>query len=144
MFKLQPAQDDTKLFFGTRKENTEQNGKIGYVRIDFGRNGDEFYSTWFDNQPNLKVDSFKTEFDDIISFLRENGENPPFANRKELKKYFSSTNGQDLGERGKGYIIRTNGFSYYFRCRPSQFDYDVYCFCYDNRFLLPLLEIIAI
>jgi len=36
-------------------------------------------------------------------------------------------------------MILTEDFSYYFRCFPRISDYDIYCFTYDNRYLLPEL-----
>ena len=44
-----------------------------------------------------------------------------------------------MNERGVGYSIKTQDFSYFFRCKPQPGDYDIYCFAYDNRWLLPEL-----
>ena len=140
MYNLLPAQDDAKLFFKMEGETAERHGAIGYLRADFGKSNCEFWASWFDIQPNLKSVSFKTELDDIIDSLRDDGNNPPFANRKNLKSFCCSSPGKDLFERGNGYIIRTLNYSYYFRFRPSPNDYDIYCFVYDNRFLLPELS----
>ena len=136
MFKLLPAQDFDALFFKMEKDTSQQYGAIGYIRINFGKQGNEFHPTWFDIQPNLKTVDFKTEFDDVINSLCDDGKYPPFASRKNLEAFRISTPGKDLSERGSGYMVRTLHYSYYFRCLPTPHDYEVYCFAYDNRFLL--------
>jgi hypothetical protein len=78
-------------------------------------------------------------FDDVINSLRNDGETPPFASRSNLAAFCSANPGKELNGRGGGYCIRTLGFSYYFRCLPRPGDYDVYCFAYDNLYLLPQL-----
>ena len=65
-------------FYYTRKENFFNNnnaeqtkGLIGYLRGDFGKNGNEFYTSWFNKNEKLNKEPFKTEFDDVMKFLRE-------------------------------------------------------------------------
>ena len=48
-----------------------QTGLIGYLRADFGSNGNEFWTTWNDFRKDLKTDEFKAEFDDVINGLRD-------------------------------------------------------------------------
>ena len=36
-----------RLLFALDKEDTFEKHKIGHVRGDFGRSGDQFFSTWF-------------------------------------------------------------------------------------------------
>jgi hypothetical protein len=76
----------------------------------------------------------------MIDTLRNEGGEPPFASRKNLDVFCAVVPGADLAGRGDCYMIRTLDYSYYFRCRPSAHDYDVYCVAYDNRYLLPELE----
>lgn len=140
MYRLSPSEDDSKLFYRLDSEETRYYGAIGYLRADFGRSGREFWSTWFDIQSELKTPNFKYEFDDVINSLRDDGQNPPFATRVNLEAFCSTTPAIEFPERGRGYMIRTLGYSYYFRCFPRPGDYDIYCFCYLNRCLLPALE----
>jgi hypothetical protein len=139
MYKLLPAKDGEKLFFRMESEPTERYGAIGYLRADYGTSGREFWKTWFEIQPRLKTHSFQQEFDDVINSLREDGNNPPLASRENLKEFCFLSQGMDFADRGKGYIVRTQAYSYYFRCQPRPGDYDIYCFIYDNTFLLPAL-----
>ena len=57
----------------TYKQSTQlesQTGSIGYLRGDFGKHGNEFYTTWFDIRPNWKSEAFQSEFDEVITALR--------------------------------------------------------------------------
>ncbi len=57
----------------TYKQSTqleEQTGSIGYLRGDFGKHGNEFYTTWFDIRPVWKSETFRSELDEIITALR--------------------------------------------------------------------------
>jgi hypothetical protein len=74
MFKLLPAQDKDSLFFRMEGERAERHGFIGYFRADFGKSGREFWTTWFDGQPDLKTFGFKNEFDSVIDALRNDGQ----------------------------------------------------------------------
>ena len=138
-YNLLPARDDDSLFFRLDKEAAERYGAIGYMRADFGGTGREFWSTWFDGQQQLNTYSFKKEFEDVINSLRDDGVKPPFASRENLTLFCSANPGKELTLRGNGYMVRTLDYSYYFRCLPRPGDYDIYCFAYDNRWLLSAL-----
>lgn len=123
---------ESHLLYRLDSEAAERHGAIGYMRADFG-SGREFWSTWFDSQPHLKTYNFKKEFDDVINFLRDDGQKPPLASRDNLEALCGvSPNVSD-------YTIRTLDYSYYFRFRPMRAHYDINCYAYDNRYLLPEL-----
>lgn len=138
-YTLLPAAEDSALFFRLEGEVAERHGAIGYLRADFGKTGLEFWPSWFNSQSHLKTYSFKNEFDDIINSLRDDGQNPPFSSRNNMAEFCAVNPGKELTSRGYGYRIRTQDYSYYFRCLPRLGDYDIYCFAYDNRYLLPEL-----
>ena len=138
-YQLLPSQEENLLFFSLDGEAAVRYGAIGYLRADFGRDGHGFWTTWFDNQSHLKTPGFKKEFDSVINSLRDDGPQPPFANRRNLEKFCIATPGKELTTRGDGYCIRTEDYSYYFRCKPLAGDYDILCFTYDNRYILPEL-----
>ena len=46
-----------------------QTGMIGYLRGDFG-NGQEFCTTWFDQNEARKTSAFQAELDEVINSLR--------------------------------------------------------------------------
>ena len=140
MYKLLTVeQNEVPLCFRMEGTPGERHGSIGCLRIDFGPDGREFWSTWYDYQKHLKSWAFKNELDEIINALRDDGSEPPFANRRILEAFCAATPNVKAPERGVGYKIRTLDYSYYFRCKPAARDYDVYCFSYDNRYLLPEL-----
>lgn len=45
-------------------------GCIGHLRGDMGREGNSFYTTWFDHQEDLKTQAFKDELDIVVTALR--------------------------------------------------------------------------
>ena len=139
-YQLLPSQEDRLLFFRLDGEAAERYGSVGYIRADFGNNGRGFWTTWFDQQSHLKTLVFKSEFDEIINSLRNDGPMPPFASRDNLSVFYAENPGKELTTRGSGYMIRTLDFSYYIRCLPRPGDYDIYAFAYDNRYLLPELS----
>ena len=139
MYTLLPAeQAESGLFFRLDGEAAERHGAVGYLRADFGKSGGEFWTTWFDCEKNLKTPAFKREFDNVVNSLRDDGEKPPFASRGNLSAFCAANPGL-FTERGGGYRIRTQDYSYYIRCLPSYSDYDIGIYAYDSRWLLPEL-----
>jgi len=135
-YELQPFEPNERdLFYRLDGKSAKRHGAIGYMRADFGRNGNDFYTTWFDNQRHLKSSTFKAEFDKVINYLRLG----IFADRVTMKTFCSENSAVSLGERGTGFKLNCAGYSYYLRCNPGQSDYDAYIFAYDNRYLLPEL-----
>ena len=62
---------ERKYTFSQSQQLSMQTGLIGYLRADFGSNGNEFWTTWNDFRKDLKTDEFKAEFDDVINGLRD-------------------------------------------------------------------------
>ena len=62
---------ERKYTFSQSQQLSMQTGLIGYLRADFGSNGNEFWTTWNDFRKDLKTDEFKSEFDDVINGLRD-------------------------------------------------------------------------
>ena len=133
------AQDEYDLFFRMEGEAAERHGFVGYLRGDYGRSGQEFHTTWFDSQADLKTDTFRDEFDGIVDYLREASLNPV-----EGPDVFQFHCLQNMRRRVMDTAVRfkivTEGYSYYFRCQPQVDDYNLYCMCFDNKFLLPEME----
>ena len=139
MYTLTPAYDKNLLFFRLDGEAAERHGAVGYLRAYFGNSGHDFYFKWFDIQPHLKTIGFRREIDSVINTLRVDGDQTPFSSRSRLEAYCNANPGKNVEAQGNGYMIRTDCFSYYARCLPRLGDYDIYCFAYDNRYLLPEL-----
>lgn len=45
---------------------------IGHLRMDFG-DGNEFWSTWWENNSDLKTEQFRSKLDGVINGLRSSG-----------------------------------------------------------------------
>ncbi len=121
------------LCFRLSGEAAERCGAIGYLRADFGRSGKEFWTTWFDSQPHLKSPDFKVKFDELINSLRDDGDKPPFASRDNHLAFCAARPSMNC------FKIATLDYSFYIRLNPNQGTYDIYCYTYDNRWLLPEL-----
>ena len=107
-------------------------GCIGRLRADFGKNGNELWSTWMDLCRELKTPAFCNELDDIINNLRESG---VLKNRAAMREYLVNRPRSELNDsRGKnyGFKIETVNYVYYFRFILNNGDYDFYCFAYDR------------
>jgi hypothetical protein len=130
---LLAEKDEFHLCFRLNGEAAERHGAIGYLRADFGRSGKEFHTTWFDTQAYLKNSDFKSQFDELINSLREDGQKPPFASRDNHLAFCAAHPSMTC------FKIATPNYSFYFRFNPHQGTYDIYCFAYDNRYLLPEL-----
>jgi len=133
------TQDEKDLFYLMEGEAAEQHGFLGYLRGDYGRDGREFWTTWFDGQESLKTDEFRDEFKELIDYLRDASLDPvegpdvfQFHCLQNMRRRVTDTEVR--------FKIVTGGYSYYFRCKPGPGEYNMYCMCFDNRFLLPALE----
>jgi hypothetical protein len=138
-YKLVAANDKRSLFSKMDGESAERHGAIGYLRADFGNDGNSFWTTWFDIQKHLRTPGFRDEFDEVIQHLRDGGQEPPFANRRNLDAFVCARPGMGLTPNGSGYLVRTDDHTYYFRCYPCPGEYEIYGYAYDNRYLLPEL-----
>ena len=67
---LNTATPEENLYlFGQSTQISGQTGFVGYLRGDFDKSGNGFYTTWFDDRIYLKTDEFKSEFDTVINGL---------------------------------------------------------------------------
>ena len=133
---METTLNETHLPYRLGQEDVERHGQIGYLRGDFGKNGDEFWTSFFDTQPQIKTPAFRKDFNDVVGFLREASLAPaehsdPFMVRC-LQDMRHPKGAQTL------FKIKTEDFTYYARFPTNRAEY-FYIFAYDNRFLLPEL-----
>ena len=76
--------EQRRLLFALDKNDPYASNKIGYLRGDFGKDGNEFYSTWFDSNVQLKCSHFKDILDELIIELRGDFELSLLKNRKKM------------------------------------------------------------
>ena len=136
--KLKPWFGNERLYFYRQSQQLSgQTGQIGKLRADFDRDGNGFFSTWEDIRSDLKMDDFKTEFDNVINTLRFEADGTPLGGRKALTSFLSRQGESLLPNDGDwhGYRADTNNYSYFFRLKPQAGDYNVYVWCYKKDWL---------
>lgn len=101
-------------------------GCIGYLRGDFGRSGNEFWSNWFEGHEELKTPEFRQEFDQLINELHDTG---PLQNRLAMQR-FCSGSGCDQRNDSYHFTIETEDHLYTLRCMQNPGNYNYYCYAY--------------
>lgn len=126
---------EDKYTFQQSTQLSSQTGLIGYLRADMGTDGNGFFSSWNDWNQELKTDAFKQEFDDMINFLREEGD--ILHSREALAKYCDSNPQSKMNNQRSAYGVRidTEQYTYLLRLYPYQGDYNLYCYCYVRDWL---------
>ena len=112
-----------------------QTGLIGYLRADFGSNGEGFFSTWNDFRESLKSEDFKLEFDEVINELRKDGN--LLHDRSTLARCCHRTPDSSFRNDRNEYGFRadTDHYSYVMRLNPNKGEYNLYCYCYVKQWL---------
>ena len=108
-------------------------GTVGHVQIDFGRDGDEFRHTWWPRGPEgLNTPEFQEELDQVVGQLR----------RGVLKDFSSMlrrchiSGGEISGGtccQNYGFVVETERYRYCLRCNPVRGDYQAYLTAFDLR-----------
>ena len=136
--RLKPWKGNERLYFYPQSTQIAgQTGLIGRLRSDFGRDGDEFWSTWEDTRGDLKTDEFKGEFDNVINSLRMAVDETPLYDRRTMAKLLRQHESAKLPGDGEwhGFRADTDNFSYFFRMQTHPGDYNFYCYCYKRDWL---------
>ena len=109
---------------------------IGNVRGDFGRNGTEFYSTWFSEDENKNTAQFKKVLTDVIDYFRESTECPALCDYRGMSEVCWDHPKWKLQPHcdGDNYAARvdTENYTFYIRFIVRQNDYNFYVFCYES------------
>ncbi len=124
----EPIESDKRdwLYSAQGKHDAER-GCIGHLRGDFGRDGHEFWTSWFDHQVGLKTVSFRDELQAVVNSLREEG---------GLLQSFASMSKQCRDgfpcDASYGFHAESQHYEYCLRCTPRRGDYNFYLYCYDK------------
>lgn len=133
-FPVRPASpSEAGLFYALPKERNAELGAIGNVRIDFGRDGDEFWHTWWPRgDEELNSPEFKAELKELVNELRETG---PLKSLSAMYGYCAEHGGQIEGgwRQNYGYVVETEHYRYCLRCNPGPGDYQSYLTAFDLR-----------
>ena len=115
-----------------------QTGLIGHLRADMDSSGTGFFSSFFNFRADLKTEDFKTEFDEVINALRfDENYGGILKDRSALSSYCHGTPESSFGGDGRefGFRVDTKQYSYMLRLNPNRGEYNLYCYCYQKKWL---------
>lgn len=128
-FSIVPKNQHDLFFSGS---HDKERGCIGHLRGDFGRDGNEFWTSWWPHCISLKTENFSRELDDFVNSLRERG---PLKNRAAMAAFCAQHPEAEINSwsgRTYGFSYKTNHYAFYLRCFPGKGDYNFYMYCYDT------------
>ena len=132
-FEIRPASpDEAGIFYALEPEEDKKLGTIGHVRIDFGRNGDEFWHTWWPRGPEkLNSPEFKGELNQVVEQLRRG----VLKDLTNMRRWCCAHGGGISGgyTPNYGYVVETERYRYCLRCNPVKGDYQAYLTAFDLR-----------
>lgn len=115
-----------------------QTGLIGHLRADMDSSGTGFFSSFFNFRADLKTEDFKTEFDAVINALRfDENYGGILKDRSALSSYCHEIPESSFGGDGRefGFRADTKQYSYMLRLNPNRGEYNLYCYCYQKKWL---------
>ncbi len=115
-----------------------QTGLIGHLRADMDSSGTGFFSSFFNFRADLKTEDFKTEFDAVINALRfDENYGGILKDRSALSSYCHEIPESSFGGDGRefGFRVDTKQYSYMLRLNPNRGEYNLYCYCYQKKWL---------
>lgn len=130
-YQIKCAEEVLKSMFYSDCEPAFRNACVGHLRVDFG-SGNEFWSTWWENNSDLKTEQFRGELNSVVNELRSSG---LLKNRNAMMPYCSRNSNLDL-DGSCGFSVETDSHLFILRCRPECGNYDCYCYCYNKHELL--------
>lgn len=118
----------------TDVEKDRESGCIGHLRGDFGSGGEEFWTSWWEQQSNLKTQAFRDEFDELVNSLREQD---LLKSRNDMASYCAQHPEAEISSAwlrdSYGFRVETEKHRYYIRCTPRPGDYNFYIYCYSKE-----------
>lgn len=140
VWAFRPATKQEQKLAYSSEENDKTFKCIGHLRADFGRDGDGFWSTWTDHNPELKTQEFKDALDSTINRLRFGGDSlVPLKNRAMMAHTCRGySEARDDGATIESYTFRVDVLSggehsFIMRMSPVRGVYNLYCYCYRTE-----------
>lgn len=137
-YKITEMTEMERMYTYTQSQQIRmQTGNIGYLRADMDTNGRQFYSSWNNFRDDLRTDSFKAEFNDVLYTLRNDPDcGEMLANRQMLARYCYEHPGAGDKEL-QNFFFRADSekYSYMLRLNPNKGEYNLYCYCYRKDWL---------
>ena len=136
MRAMNPA--ERNYCYAQSQQISMQTGLIGHLRADMDSSGTGFFSSFFNFRADLKTEDFKTEFDAVINALRfDESYGGILKDRSALSSYCHGTPESSFGGDGRefGFRVDTKQYSYMLRLNPNRGEYNLYCYCYQKKWL---------
>lgn len=134
-YKLEAAiAEDEKYIY--RASHNAECGYIGNLRGDFGKSGTEYWTTWHNGNDALNTIEFRTEFDELQRYLKEQSPVPVLKDRATMRHICELHRGFKLTDRFADmylYKVVTEKYTYFIRCFYGTGDYNFYIFAYNNE-----------
>lgn len=133
-FEMRPASpDEAGLFYALPPEKDEEFGTVGHVRMDFGRDGDGFWHSWWPRgSEGLNTPEFKDELSQVVGRLRR-GVLKDFSTMLRWCHLHGGEIAGGVCTQNYGYVVETERYRYCLRCNPVRGDYQAYLSCFDKR-----------
>lgn len=126
--------EEVKYTYSNSHQINMNTGLIGYIRMDMGQGGNEFWTTWWESRADLNTADFRTEVDDMINSYRKDGyflsSRSALAQFCLSKKVLPFDTGRDYGVR-----VDSDKYAYLMRLNPFKGEYNMYCYCYIKGWL---------
>lgn len=134
-YKLEAANaEDEKYIY--RNFYSKDCGYIGHLRGDFGIPGTEYWTTWHNGTDALNTSEFRTEFDELERYLKEQSSIPILKDRSTMRHICELHRGFKLADKFADihlYKVVTAKYTYFIRCFYGTGDYNFYIFAYNNE-----------
>lgn len=138
---LETGADEESMFFSS---NAQEQACIGHLWGDFGR-GDNFWTTWWNHQEDLKDQAFKDELDEVVNALRKDGPLKDLPSMQRFcREHIQSRMSPQSGTEYYGLRVDTAQHRYYLRFCPMQNNYNFYIFCYKTALLEKPIRVLVV
>jgi len=107
-------------------------GCVGHVRGDFGRNGGEFWTTWWGRNDSLNTPEFKKDIDATINWLRADGLLKDLNSMREVCLNNKESLLEISHENNYGFRCDSDSYCYYIRAMLNKGDYNFYVYAYQR------------
>ena len=134
-FNLISRQNNDSPLFYTDKDSPAEKACVGHLRGDFGRQGREFWTTWFDNHTELSTPAFKSEFQIVIDGLRNAGILKSYDDMCQYCREHPEARLEDKWRNSYGFKLDGKQHDYFIRCNLVQGDYQLYVYAYQRELL---------
>ncbi|HOP10220.1 MAG TPA: hypothetical protein PK629_01880 [Oscillospiraceae bacterium] len=134
VFEILPIDADKTDWLYSDDSKDAERGLVGHLRGDFG-GGKEFWTTWWPhNDDKLNTQSFKTELDAVVNWLRQDF--GPLNNLRSMEGFCKLREDRAKVQASLpayGFQIEMPEHQYFLRCNPSCGDYNFYLYCADKE-----------